>query len=67
MLQIILIVTFCTSINPGATEICNGIDDDCNGQIDDVPLQPLFLLMLMETVMEMHQFQFNHVFSLLDM
>ena len=23
------------SINPGATEICNGIDDNCNGQIDD--------------------------------
>jgi len=24
-----------TSVNPGATEICNGIDDDCNGTIDD--------------------------------
>jgi len=23
------------AINPGATELCNGIDDDCNGQIDD--------------------------------
>ena len=23
------------SINPGATEICNGIDDDCNSLIDD--------------------------------
>jgi len=23
------------SINPGATEIFNGIDDDCNGEIDD--------------------------------
>jgi len=25
-----------SSINPGATEICNGIDDNCNGQIDEV-------------------------------
>ncbi|MCF8373538.1 MAG: S8 family serine peptidase, partial [Bacteroidales bacterium] len=23
------------SVNPGATEVCNGIDDDCNGTIDD--------------------------------
>lgn len=23
------------SVNPGASEICNGIDDDCNGSIDD--------------------------------
>ena len=24
-----------TAINPGATEICNGINDNCNGQIDE--------------------------------
>ena len=24
------------AIHPGATELCNGIDDDCNGDIDDV-------------------------------
>ncbi len=24
-----------SSINPNATEICNGIDDDCNGTVDD--------------------------------
>jgi len=23
------------AVNPGATEICNGIDDDCNARIDD--------------------------------
>jgi hypothetical protein len=23
------------TINPGATEVCNGIDDDCDGQIDE--------------------------------
>ena len=23
------------SVHPGATEVCNGRDDDCNGQIDD--------------------------------
>jgi hypothetical protein len=22
-------------VHPGATEICNGLDDDCNGQVDD--------------------------------
>lgn len=25
------------SVHPGATETCNGKDDDCNGQVDDVP------------------------------
>ena len=24
-----------SAVNPGATEICNGIDDDCDGDIDD--------------------------------
>ena len=24
-----------TSINPGGTEVCNGIDDNCNGQTDE--------------------------------
>jgi len=23
-------------INPGATEICNGLDDDCNGAVDEI-------------------------------
>lgn len=23
------------NVNPGATELCNGIDDNCNGQVDD--------------------------------
>ena len=23
------------AVNPGATEVCNGIDDNCNGQIDE--------------------------------
>jgi hypothetical protein len=23
------------AVNPGATEVCNGIDDDCDGQIDE--------------------------------
>ncbi len=26
------------SIRPGAPEYCNGIDDNCNGRIDDMPL-----------------------------
>ena len=25
------------AINPGATEICNSIDDDCDGRVDDSP------------------------------
>ena len=25
------------SIHPGATEICNGKDDDCNGKVDELP------------------------------
>ena len=24
-----------TSVHPGATELCNGIDDNCNGQVDE--------------------------------
>ena len=24
------------AVNPGATEICNDVDDDCDGQIDDI-------------------------------
>eukprot|EP00567_Pseudictyota_dubia_P018760 CAMPEP_0197433262 /NCGR_PEP_ID=MMETSP1175-20131217/1189_1 /TAXON_ID=1003142 /ORGANISM="Triceratium dubium, Strain CCMP147" /LENGTH=95 /DNA_ID=CAMNT_0042961583 /DNA_START=6 /DNA_END=290 /DNA_ORIENTATION=- len=23
------------AINPGATEVCNGLDDNCNGQVDE--------------------------------
>src|SRR5438132_5704829 len=23
------------AVHPGATEVCNGIDDNCNGQIDE--------------------------------
>lgn len=26
-----------SDINPGATEVANGIDDDCNGVVDDIP------------------------------
>jgi len=26
------------AVNPAAAEICNGLDDDCNGRIDDTPL-----------------------------
>lgn len=29
------------AINPGATEICNGIDDDCDGQVDEETGDPL--------------------------
>ncbi|MEE2789852.1 MAG: putative metal-binding motif-containing protein [Myxococcota bacterium] len=25
------------AINPGATEVCNGVDDNCNSQIDECP------------------------------
>jgi hypothetical protein len=25
------------TVNPGATEVCNGVDDDCNGLVDDDP------------------------------
>jgi hypothetical protein len=30
------------SVNPGATEACNGIDDDCDGIIDDGVLQTFY-------------------------
>jgi hypothetical protein len=23
-------------VNPGKTEVCNGIDDDCDGLVDDL-------------------------------
>ncbi len=26
-----------SNVHPGATEICNGVDDNCNGQIDENP------------------------------
>jgi putative metal-binding protein/concanavalin A-like lectin/glucanase superfamily protein/type IX secretion system substrate protein len=26
------------AIHPGATEICNGLDDNCDGQVDEVPI-----------------------------
>jgi hypothetical protein len=28
------------TIHPGATELCNGIDDDCDGTVDDNPSNP---------------------------
>jgi hypothetical protein len=27
-----------SAVNPGEAEVCNGIDDDCNGAIDDDPV-----------------------------
>jgi gliding motility-associated-like protein len=29
------------NVNPAANEICNGIDDNCNGQIDEIILTPI--------------------------
>ena len=29
------------AVHPGATEVCNGIDDDCNGTLDDNVTNPL--------------------------
>ncbi len=26
-----------TSVHPGAAEVCNGIDDDCDGDVDEMP------------------------------
>ncbi|MBI1227077.1 MAG: T9SS type A sorting domain-containing protein [Bacteroidetes bacterium] len=31
------------SVNPGATEICNGIDDNCDGQVDEGLLTTYYL------------------------
>ena len=31
-----------TSVNPGATEYCNNLDNDCNGQIDDNALDAFY-------------------------
>lgn len=30
------------SVNPAGSEVCNGIDDDCNGDIDDVISPPTY-------------------------
>ena len=44
------------SVHPGATEICNGIDDNCNGQIDE-GVKLLFMLMQMVMDMALRQAQ----------
>lgn len=33
---------FNASIKPGAPELCNGIDDDCDGQVDDGVVVPIW-------------------------
>lgn len=30
------------AVHPGATEVCNGIDDNCNGQIDEGNIGPIW-------------------------
>ena len=38
--------------SPGILEVCNEADDDCNGSVDDNPIDPLgFYLTLMEMVL----------------
>ncbi|MBK8820412.1 MAG: putative metal-binding motif-containing protein [Saprospiraceae bacterium] len=39
-------------IKPGATEICNGLDDDCDGGVDEgakTHIMPTLIMMDMET------------------
>ena len=42
------------NVHPGVAEVCNGIDDDCNGQIDE-GVRSTFYADAMEMVMAIRQ------------
>ena len=34
-----MIATTQTTLSPNATEFCNGVDDNCDGEIDEIGVQ----------------------------
>ncbi|MBI4847071.1 MAG: Ig-like domain-containing protein [Nitrospirae bacterium] len=51
------------AIHPGAVEVCDGVDNNCNGQIDEAPANTKVILLYHETEFVGGLWRYDYIFS----